>query len=103
RHAHGLELLQCLRSVDPFEMRGGHRGALAGRVRKMERGVLMVVVMSLWTALGVVRDHDPLALLHLAAQMLGKLRVAHAPWTNQGWTVEVQPDARGFSHYHTAT
>ena len=41
--------------------------------------------MSDWPELSVERDHETLALLHLAAQMLGKLRVAHAPWTNHGW------------------
>jgi hypothetical protein len=27
--------------------------------------------------------------------MLGKLRVAHAPWVNHGWHVALQPNARG--------
>ena len=51
--------------------------------------------MSDWPELSVERDHDTLAVLHLAAQMLGKLRVAHAPWVNHGWHVALQPNARG--------
>ena len=51
--------------------------------------------MSNWPELSVERDHDTLAVLHLAAQMLGKLRVAHAPWVNHGWHVALQPNARG--------
>ena len=35
------------------------------------------------------------ALLHLASQMLGKLRVAHAPWANHGWHATLQPGRRG--------
>ena len=51
--------------------------------------------MSDWPELSVERDHETLSLLHLAAQMLGKLRVAHAPWMNHGWHVALQPNARG--------
>ena len=51
--------------------------------------------MSDWPELNVERDHETLALLHLAAQMIGKIRVAHAPWTNHGWHVALQPNARG--------
>jgi hypothetical protein len=51
--------------------------------------------MSDWPELSVERDHETLAVLHLAAQMLGKIRVAHAPWTNHGWHVALQPNARG--------
>ena len=35
--------------------------------------------MSDWPELSVERDHRTLAILHLASQMLGKIRVAHAP------------------------
>jgi len=59
--------------------------------------------MSDWPELTVERDHETLALLHLAAQMLGKLRVAHAPWMNHGWHVALQPNARGLSALPTAT
>src|SRR5690348_16877085 len=51
--------------------------------------------MSDWPELSVERDHETLAVLHLAAQMLGKIRVAHAPWMNHGWHVALQPNARG--------
>ncbi len=51
--------------------------------------------MSDWPELNVERDHETLALLHLAAQMIGKIRVAHATWTNHGWHVALQPNARG--------
>ena len=58
--------------------------------------------MSNWPELSVERDHDTLAVLHLAAQMLGKIRVAHAPWMNHGWHVALQPNARGLSTLPTA-
>jgi hypothetical protein len=58
--------------------------------------------MSDWPQLGVSRDHETLAILHLAAQMLGKIRVAHAPWMNHGWHVALQPNARGLSTLPTA-
>jgi hypothetical protein len=58
--------------------------------------------MSDWPELSVERDHETLALLHLAAQMLGKIRVAHAPWVNHGWHVALQPNARGLSALPTA-
>jgi hypothetical protein len=53
--------------------------------------------MSDWPELLPERDHETLALLHLASQMLGKIRVAHAPWMNHGWHVALQPNARGLS------
>ena len=43
-----------------------------------------------------------LAILHLASQMLGKIRVAHAPWTNHGWHVALQPRANGLETLPTA-
>lgn len=58
--------------------------------------------MSDWPRLSVERDHETLALLHLAAQMLGKMRVAHAPWMNHGWHVALQPNARGLGILPTA-
>lgn len=58
--------------------------------------------MSDWPELNVERDHETLALLHLAAQMLGKIRVAHAPWTNHGWHVALQPRANGLETLPTA-
>jgi len=58
--------------------------------------------MSRWPQLNVERDHETLALLHLAAQMIGKIRVAHAPWVNHGWHVALQPNARGLATLPTA-
>lgn len=53
--------------------------------------------MAEWPELNIEHDHETLAILHLAAQMLGKIRVAHAPWMNHGWHVALQPNARGLS------
>ena len=58
--------------------------------------------MSNWPELSAERDHETLALLHLAAQMIGKIRVAHAPWVNHGWHAALQPNARGLGIYPTA-
>ena len=58
--------------------------------------------MSDWPELSLQRDHETWTVLHLAAQMLGKIRVAHAPWMNHGWHVALQPNARGFSTLPTA-
>lgn len=58
--------------------------------------------MTGWPELSVERDHETFAVLHLAAQMLGKIRVAHAPWTNHGWHVALQPRANGFETLPTA-
>ena len=58
--------------------------------------------MSDWPELNVERDHETFAMLHLAAQMLGKVRVAHAPWMNHGWHVALQPNARGLVTLPTA-
>jgi hypothetical protein len=58
--------------------------------------------MSDWPRLSVEQDHETLAILHFAAQMLGKLRVAHAPWVNHGWHAALQPNARGLSTLPTA-
>ncbi len=48
-----------------------------------------------WPAFDVERDAPTFALLLLASQMLGKLRVAHAPWANHGWHVTLIPVAEG--------
>lgn len=58
--------------------------------------------MTHWPKLDPARDHEMLAILHLAAQMLGKIRVRHAPWTNHGWHVALQPNARGLATLPTA-
>jgi hypothetical protein len=54
-----------------------------------------VSMASDWPAFDVERDSPTFALLHLASQMLGKLRVAHAPWANHGWHVTLLPAAEG--------
>lgn len=53
--------------------------------------------MSDWPVLDVSRDHETFAILHSAAQMLGKVRLANAAWVNHGWHVALQPSARGLS------
>ena len=58
--------------------------------------------MSDWPELDPARDHETLGVLHLAAQMIGKVRVRHAPWTNHGWHVALQPNARGLATLPTA-
>ena len=55
-----------------------------------------------WPVLDPARDLERLAILHLATQMLGKVRVKHAPWTNHGWHVALQPNARGLATLPTA-
>ena len=58
--------------------------------------------MSEWPELGVEEDHETLALLHLVSQMLGKIRVAHAPWVNHGWHATLRPNAAGLVTLPTA-
>ena len=50
-----------------------------------------------WPAFDVERDSPTYALLHLASQMLGKLRIAHAPWANHGWHATLHPVAEGLA------
>ncbi|HEX6217790.1 MAG TPA: DUF5996 family protein [Sphingomicrobium sp.] len=56
-----------------------------------------------WPKLNPARDHDTLAVLHLASQMIGKVRVAHAPWSNHGWHVALQPRSNGLEILPTAS
>ena len=58
--------------------------------------------MSGWPELNVDGDHETLTVIHMAAQMLGKVRVANAPWANHGWHVALQPVANGFETLPTA-
>jgi len=51
--------------------------------------------MSDWPELDVRCDAATFATLHLVSQMLGKLRVAYAPWVNHGWHVTLHPTAYG--------
>ena len=48
-----------------------------------------------WPTFDVARDSPTIATLHLASQLLGKLRVSHAPWVNHGWQVALHPVASG--------
>ena len=48
-----------------------------------------------WPDLDVARDQPTFATLHLVSQMLGKLRVAHAPWLNHGWHATLRPRPDG--------
>ena len=50
-----------------------------------------------WPAFDVERDSPTFATLHLASQMLGKLRVAHASWSNHGWHATLLPVAEGLA------
>ncbi|GAA3998383.1 DUF5996 family protein [Sphingomonas humi] len=50
-----------------------------------------------WPELDPARDAGTWRVLHLAAQMLGKLRVRHADWVNHGWHVALQPSANGLA------
>lgn len=50
-----------------------------------------------WPALDPARDAGTWGVLHLASQMLGKLRIAHADWVNHGWHAALQPSASGFA------
>jgi len=42
-------------------------------------------------------DAPTFAMLHFASQMLGKMRVAHAPWVNHGWHATLHPVAEGLA------
>jgi hypothetical protein len=50
-----------------------------------------------WPSIDIERDQPTFALLHLASQMLGKLRVANVPWLNHGWHVTLHPVAEGLA------
>ena len=50
-----------------------------------------------WPDLDVARDQPTFATLHLVSQMLGKLRIAHAPWVNHGWHATLRPRPDGLA------
>ena len=56
-----------------------------------------------WPKLDANRDSPTFAVLHLAAQMLGKIRIAHAPWSNHGWHSALQPRSNGLETLPTAS
>src|SRR5206468_8730306 len=76
--------------------------AAASSLAAPQNAKAVPMTVSNWPELSVERDHETLAILHLAAQMLGKIRVAHAPWINHGWHVALQPNARGLGIQPTA-
>lgn len=49
----------------------------------------------IWSKLEFAQDGATFATLHLVSQMLGKLRIAQAPWTNHGWHLTLHPTASG--------
>jgi len=53
--------------------------------------------MNDWPELDPDRDGETFAVLHLASQMLGKIRVAHATWQNHGWHLTLRPAANGLT------
>lgn len=55
-----------------------------------------------WPILDPARDGDTFALLHLASQMLGKLRLRHSTWQNHGWHLTLRPRADGLAILPTA-
>lgn len=50
-----------------------------------------------WPELDVARDQPTFATLHLVSQMLGKLRIAYAPWVNHGWHATLHPRPDGLA------
>lgn len=50
-----------------------------------------------WPRLDPNSDHETLTILHLASQMIGKLKVAHSPWVNHGWHVALHPVPEGLA------
>jgi len=73
-------------------------GSNEGRLKQGKGGERKEVrVVTDWPAFDVNRDSSTFGLLHLASQMLGKLRVAHAPWANHGWHATLHPVAEGLA------
>ena len=58
--------------------------------------------MADWPELDSARDGPTFTVLHLASQMLGKLRISHAPWVNHGWHATLRPNAAGLAILPTA-
>jgi hypothetical protein len=50
-----------------------------------------------WPILDPARDGETFAVLHLASQMLGKLRLRHSTWQNHGWHLTLRPRADGLA------
>ena len=50
-----------------------------------------------WPALPLEAWRDTCATLHLWTQIVGKVRLAQAPWLNHGWHVALYVNARGLT------
>lgn len=50
-----------------------------------------------WPSLTFERDNATFATLHLASQMLGKIRLRHSTWENHGWHLTLRPNASGLA------
>ncbi|MCJ8191186.1 DUF5996 family protein [Sphingomicrobium aestuariivivum] len=50
-----------------------------------------------WPELDAESDGSTWARLHLASQMIGKVKLANSPWTNHGWHIALQPAAEGLA------
>ncbi|MEO7655100.1 MAG: DUF5996 family protein [Sphingomicrobium sp.] len=55
-----------------------------------------------WPILDPEADGGTFAVLHLASQMLGKLRLRHSTWQNHGWHLTLRPNANGLAILPTA-
>lgn len=55
-----------------------------------------------WPILDPQRDSETFAILHLASQMLGKIRLRHSTWQNHGWHLTLRPNASGLTILPTA-
>lgn len=56
-----------------------------------------------WPILNHDRDNETFAFLHLASQMLGKIRLRKSTWENHGWHLTLRPNASGLSILPTRT
>jgi hypothetical protein len=52
-------------------------------------------VATRWPALPYEESRDAASTLHLWLQVVGKIRLMHAPWLNHSWHVTLHPTARG--------
>lgn len=55
-----------------------------------------------WPILDPARDGETFAVLHLASQMLGKIRLRNSAWENHGWHLTLRPRADGLTILPTA-
>ena len=55
-----------------------------------------------WPILDPTTDSETFAVLHLASQMLGKIRLRHSTWQNHGWHLTLRPNAKGLAILPTA-